>query len=80
MLRWQTEECTADSWDEMCARPLVAAFQQAQGPSDLHLIRPLLSAGADIHIRDGEGATVMHDMIHRWAAEFVATQATCVCL
>jgi hypothetical protein len=66
-----TEECLEDSWEQICYHPLLAAFREAQGPSDLELIRPLLAAGADIQVRGSDGSTVMHDMMHRWAEIFV---------
>ena len=59
-----TEQCTSDSWDELCYRPLFQAFAEAGGPSDMQLIRPLLSAGADITTRGDDGSTFMHQMLH----------------
>ena len=66
-----TEECLEDSWEQMCYHPLLEAFREAQGPSDLELIRPLLTAGADIHVRGSDGSTVMHNMLHNWAEIYV---------
>ena len=66
-----TEQCTSDSWDELCYRPLFQAFAEAGGPGDMQLIRPLLSAGAEITTRGDDGSTFMHQMLHDWNSMYV---------
>lgn len=62
--------CRSNGWDALCYRPLFEAFQNAAGPADLQLLRPLLAAGADIHALGEDGETVLHAMLHDWADSY----------